>query len=138
MKRAEAGFIAKKRATRHGGAAREKNVDGSIEPDHRDARAVEKFGSALLGVGAAAESKDSGLVKLDGTAEGRTQLLSFKLAKGGLTMSLEKFRDGDASGFLDALVEVNETPAELLGKASADRAFARTHETGEAENGGTG
>src|SRR6516165_127643 len=101
VKGAEAGFVAKKGPARHGHAAREKHVDGGVEPDDRYAGVAEKFGRAGLGVGAAAKSKNRGLLELRGAANRRAQLLGFELAKCGFAVALEKFGDGYAGGVLD-------------------------------------
>jgi len=134
VKRAEAGFIAEERAARHGHAAREQDFDAGVKPDHRDARVAEKFGSAGLRVGAAAESEDGGFLLFDGAAEGGAEFIGFQLTKGGLAVAFEKLWDGDPGGGFDAFVEIHKAPAELAGEARADGAFAGAHESGEADN----
>jgi len=62
------------------------------------------------------------------------KLIGFQLAESGFAMALEEIRDHNACHLLDFFVEINEAPAELFGKAGANRAFAGTHETGEADN----
>jgi hypothetical protein len=131
VKRAEAGFIAEKRAARHGHAAGKKDGDGSVQPDDRDTGIAEKFGSAWLRVGSATESDNRGFAKLHGTAQRSTQLFRFQLTKGGLAVAFKEFRDGDAASFLDALVQVHKAPSELPSQAGANGAFTRPHETGE-------
>ncbi len=93
MKRAEAGFIAKQGTTGHGHAAREQDVDGSVQPDDWNASVAEKFGSAGLGVGASTEGENGGFVKLDGAAEGGAQLVGFQLPESGLTVAFEEFAE---------------------------------------------
>jgi hypothetical protein len=134
VKGAKAGFVAKKRPARHGHAAREKHVDGGIEPNDRYAGVTKKLGSAGLGVRAAAKSKNRWLPELRGAANRRAQLLGFVLTKSGFAMPLEEFGDGYAGGVLDALIEIDEVPAQLTSQAGANRAFARTHETGQAND----
>ena len=73
-------------------------------------------------------------MKLYGATEGCAQLVGFQLAKRSLTVAFKKFGDGDAASFLNALVKIDEAPAELAGEASADSAFTRAHETGEADD----
>jgi hypothetical protein len=132
MKGTEAGFVAKKRPACHGHAAREKDVNGGIEPDDRYGGVTKEFGSPRLGVGAAAQSKNRRLLELSGAADRSPQLLGFELAKCGLAMTLEKLGNGYACGVFDALVKIDEVPAELTCQAGADRAFTCAHETGQA------
>ena len=132
MKGTEAGFVAKKRPARHGHAAREKDVNGSIEPDDRYGGVTKEFGSAVLGVSAAAESKNRRLLEFSGAADRSAQLLGFELAKCRLAMTFEKLGNGYTCGFFDALVKIDEVPAELTCQAGTDRAFTCTHETGQA------
>lgn len=136
MKRTKAGFIAEKRPAGHGHATREKNVDGSVQPDDRDTGIAKKFGSARLRVGSATESDDGGFMELHGAPQRGTQLFRFQLTKSRLAVALEKFGDGDSSGLLNAFVQVDKAPAELATEASANGAFTRAHETGETNNGG--
>ena len=134
MKGTEAGFVAKKRPARHCHAAREKDVNGSIEPNDRYGGVTKEFGGTGLGVGAAAESKNRRLLEFSGAADRSAQLLGFELAKCGFAVALEKFGDGYAGGVLDAPIKVNEVPAQLTGQAGADRAFTCAHETGQAND----
>jgi hypothetical protein len=134
VKRAEAGFIAEKRPAGHGHAAREQDFDAGVEPDDRDTRVAEKFGSAGLRVGAAAESEDGGFLLFDGAADGGAEFIGFQLTEGGLAVAFEKLRDGDPGAGFDSFVEIHKAPAELASEARADRAFAGAHESGEADN----
>src|SRR5208337_141089 len=134
VERAKAGFVAEEGSSGHGRAAGEKDFDGSIEPDDGDAGVAEEFRCAGLGIGAATEGDDGGLKAFDGAAQGQAKLIGFQLAESGFAMALEEFRNGNAGNFLDFFVEINETPAELFGEAGANRAFAGSHETGEADN----
>jgi hypothetical protein len=131
VERTKAGFIAEKRTAGHGHATREKNFDRSIEPDDWDTGIAQKFGSASLGISPAAESEDGGLSELRCTAEGGMQLLGFQLPEGGFAVALKKFRDGNAGGFLDALIQVDKAPPKLTGKAGADGGLTSAHETSE-------
>jgi hypothetical protein len=49
-------------------------------------------------------------------------------------MTLEKFGDGNAGDLLNALIKIDEVPAQLTGQTGANRAFACAHETGQANN----
>jgi hypothetical protein len=134
VERAKAGFVAEEGTPGHGHAAGEKDLDGCIEPDDGDAGIAQEFGGPGLGVSAAAEGEDGGLEAFGSPAQGQAKLIGFQLAESGFAMALKKFRYGNAGNFLDSFVEINETPAELFGEAGANRAFAGTHETGEADN----
>lgn len=136
MKRAKAGLIPEQRPARHGHAARKQNFDGSVQPNHRNAGIAQEFRGTGLRIGATAESENGGFVKFHGATEGGAQLIGFELAEGRFTVAFEKSRDGNAGSFFNALIEVDETPAELTSQACADGAFTRTHETGETKNGG--
>jgi len=135
VQRAEAGFVAEQRAAGHGHATSKENFYGSVEPDHGDAGVAQKFRSARLGIGAAAESKDCGFTELDGSTESGAQLISFELAEGRFAVAFEKFRNGNAGGGFDTLVKIDEAPAELTRQTSAHSAFAGAHEAGEANDG---
>ena len=133
MERAEAGFVAEERAAGHGHAAREEDFDGSVEPDHGHACGAKKFGSALLGVGAAAERENDGFFEFEDAAERGAELVGFDLAKGGFAETLEHFSDAHVGGGFDAVVEIDEAPGELAREECADGGFAGAHEAGEAE-----
>jgi len=135
VKRAKAGLVAEQRAAGHGHAARKKNLDAGIEPDHRDAGVAEEFGSAGLRVSAATESENGWLFLFDGAAEGGAEFIGFELAEGGFAVAFEKLWDGYAGGGFDAFVEINEAPAEMLSETRAYGAFAGAHESGEADDG---
>jgi hypothetical protein len=134
VKRAEAGFIAEERAAGHGHAAGKKDFDAGIEPDDGDAGVAEKFGSAGLRVGAAAEGENSRFLLFDGAAEGGAKFVGFELAERGFAVAFEELRDGDAGGGFDAFVEIHEAPAELASEPRADGAFAGAHKACEADN----
>src|SRR5579883_3489401 len=137
MELAEARFVAKERAAGHCHAAGEQNFDGRIEPEDGHGGGAKKFGAALLGVRAAAESENRAFAKFSGAAEGSAKLIGFELAKGRLAVTLEKLRDGDASGGFNAVIEVDKAPAKLAGQQSADSGLAGTHESGEGKDGKT-
>ncbi len=134
VERAKTGFVAKDGSAGHGCAPREKDLDGRIEPDNGDAGIAQEFGSPGLRVGAAAKSEDGGFRAFGSPAQGQTKLIGFQLTESGFAVALEEFRDSDAGHFLDFFVEINKAPAELLGEAGANGAFAGTHETGEAND----
>ena len=52
-------------------------------------------------------------------------------------MTLKELRYGDARGFFDFFIEVDEAPAKLLREARADGAFAGAHEAGQRDDGNT-
>ena len=135
MELPEAGFIAKERAAGHGHAASEKNFNGRIEPEDRDGGGAKKLRAALLSVRAAAESEDCAFAEFTDAAEGGAELIGFQLAEGRLAVALEELRDGNAGGGFDAVIEIDEAPAELAGEESADSGFAGTHESGEGKDG---
>src|SRR5580704_15165701 len=66
---AEAGLVAEERAAGHGHAASEEDFDGGVEPNDGDICGAEKFGSAWLSVGAAAEREDDRFVLFEDAAE---------------------------------------------------------------------
>jgi len=134
----EAGLVAEKGPARHGHAAREKYVDGGVQPDDGYAEVAQEFGSARLGVRAATEGKNRRFFELGGATDRSAQLLRFQLAKRGFAMALKEFRDAYTGCLFDAFVQIDEMPAELAGQAGADRAFARAHETSQANHLGTG
>src|SRR5579885_2276317 len=131
MELAEARFVAKERAAGHCHAAGEQNFDRRIEPKDRYSGGAKKFGAALLGVRAAAESENRAFAKFSGAAESSAKLIGFELAKGRLAVTLEKLRDGDASCGFDAVIEVDKAPAKLASQQSADGGLAGTHESGK-------
>lgn len=133
-KRTETIDIAEERASGHGHAALEKNFDGRIEPDDGNARGAEKFGRAGLGVGAAAEGEDGAFFGFESAAEGGAKLVGLDLAEGGLAETFEDLRDGQAGGFLDAFIEIDEAPGQLASEQGADGGLAGAHKAGEAEN----
>ncbi len=137
MELPKADFIAKERAAGHGHAASEQDFDGRIEPKDGHSGGAKKFGAALLGVRAAAESENRAFAKFSGAAEGSAKLIGFELAEGRLAVAFEKLRDADASGGFDAVIEVDKAPAKLAGQQSADSGLAGTHESGEGKDGKT-
>src|SRR5271157_1578879 len=134
VERAKAGFVAEQWPSRHGHATRQQNFDRSIDPDDRYAGVARKFRRPGLCVRASPQRQNRGLHALDGAAQGATQLIGFQLAKRGLPVAFKKFRYRNPGHLFDFFIEVHEAPAELFCEAGAYRAFAGTHETGEAEN----
>jgi len=45
--------------------------------------------------------------------------------------ALENFRNAQAGGFLDAIIQINEMPRELARQERADSSLAGAHESGE-------
>src|SRR5690242_12555002 len=138
MKRAEAGLVAKERTAGHGHTAREKNFDRSVKPENLYAGGAEKFGAAGLRVGPAAESDNRAFFGLGSAAESGAELVRFDLAEGRLTEALKNLRNGETGGFLDAIVQIDESPGKLASEQSANSGLAGTHESGDAENRGAG
>jgi len=134
VKRTKAGFVAEKRTASHGRAAGEKDLDWRIEPKDSDTGVAKEVRAACLRIGAAAKSEDGALLELGGASESGAQLIGFELAKGRFTVTFEELRDGDAGGFLNAVVEIDETPSELSSEQVADGGLAGTHESGESED----
>ena len=133
VERAKAGFVAKERTTGHGHAAGEEDFDGRVEPNHRHVCGAEKFGRALLGVGAAAEGEHDRFFEFEDATERGAELVGFDLAEGGFAETLENFRDAHVGGGFDAIVKIDEAPGELAGEERADGGLAGAHEAGEAE-----
>src|SRR5260370_8885323 len=137
VKRAETGFVAEKRAARHGHASREQSVEGGIQPQSRNARSAQKIGAARLRVGAAAKGKNGAFFQLRGAAEGGAKLIRFDLAESQFTEVFEDLGNGEAGSGFDAVIKINKAPGELPRQERADGGLARTHETGQTQNGGT-
>ena len=134
MQGAEAGFVAKERSASHGQAAREQNFDGRIEPEDGSASGTEKLGATRLRVRAATEGENGSFFRFGSAAESGTELIGFHLAESGFAEALENFRNGEAGGFFDAIIEIDETPSELAGKQISDCRLAGAHETGETQD----
>ena len=134
IERAKAGFIAEKWAASHGHAARKKNLNGRIEPENLGAGGAKEFGTARLSVRATAKREDRAFLQFGGAAESGAKLVGLELAKRRLAETFEDFRNGEARGFLDAVIEIHETPGELTGKKRTDRSLTGAHEAGEAQN----
>src|ERR1051325_3088202 len=130
MERAKAPFISKERTAGHGHAASKQRLNGGIEPDNRDALCAKKLGSALLRIGSSAEREYERFFCFGCTTEDRAELVGYKSAKSGLPKTLEKLRNTQAGGFLDAVVEINEAPGELAREERADGGLAGAHESG--------
>ena len=131
---AKAGFVAEEGAAGHGHAARQQNFDGRIKPKDGGAGGAEKFRAARLRIGAASKSEDRTFLQFGSAAESGAKLIGFHLAKGGFAEALEDFGNGEAGGFFDAVIEIDETPGELAGKQSSDGGLAGAHETGETQD----
>ena len=138
VKRAEAGFVAKKRAAAHGHAPRKKNFRRRVEPENGNAGSAEKFRAAGLRVGAATEGKDGAFFLFGGAAERGTELVGFHLSENGFAQAFEDLRDGESGSLFNAVIEIDKPPRELAGKQSANRGLAGTHEPGETQNGDAG
>ena len=134
VERAEAGFIAKKRAPGHGHATREEDVERGVQPEDGRMRSTEKFGAAGLRVGSAAESEDGAFFVFGGASQGGAELIGFDLAESRLAESFEDLRDFQTSGFFDALIEIHKAPGKLAGEQRADGSLAGAHKTGEAQD----
>ena len=135
VERAEAGLVAEERAASHGHAAREKGFDGSVEPDDRDALGFEEFGSAVLRIGASAESEYGWLPEFESAAESAAELGGFEQAEGGFAVALEEFGYARAGSVLDEIVEIDKAPGELAGELRADGGFAGAHEARQGDYG---
>jgi hypothetical protein len=129
----EAGFVAEERAAGHGHAAGKQDFYGRIEPDDGHVCGAEKFGSALLGVSATAETEDDRFFLFEDAAEGGAELVGFDLAESGFAEAFEDFGDAQVCGGFDAIIEVDEAPSELASEERADGGLAGAHEAGEAE-----
>src|SRR6266436_6634086 len=92
---------------------------------------AQKFGRAGLRVGAAAEGKNERLFPFQGAADGGTQLIRFNFAECRFAEALENFRNAQAGGFLDAIIQINEMPRELARQERADSSLAGAHESGK-------
>jgi hypothetical protein len=56
------------------------------------------------------------------------------LAESRFAEPFEHLRNGEAGGFFDAVVKIDEAPGELASEERANGRFARAHKTGEAHN----
>jgi hypothetical protein len=133
VERAEAGFVAEERAAGHGHAAGKKYFKRRIQPQDGSAGRAEKFGTAGLRVGAAAESENGAFFVLGSAAECGAKLIGLHLAKSGFAEALEYLRNGEPCGFFNAFIEIDKTPGELTGQERADGGLAGTHKSGEAK-----
>ncbi len=131
---AEAGHIAKERPAGHGHAARQKNFNGRIQPHHGNAGSAKKLECARLGVGAATEGENGAFLQFQRTAERRTQLLRFDLAEHGFAKLFENPWNGEACGFFDEAIQIDEPPCQLASEETANGGLAGAHEPGEAED----
>jgi hypothetical protein len=134
VKLAKAVDIAKERAAGHGHAALQQNLDGGIQPHDGNSGGAEEFGSAGLGVGAAAEGEDRAFFQFESAAEGGAELVGFDLAEGRLTEAFENLSDSQSRGFLDAVIKIDEAPGQLASEERADSGLAGAHEPGETKN----
>ena len=64
------------------------------------------------------------------------KLLGFQRSKCWFAVSFEEFRDTQAGGFFDAVVEIDEAPRELTRQERPDCGLTGAHESGEANDGG--
>src|SRR5579859_1200820 len=137
IERAKTGFVTKKRPAGHGHAARKKRFDGSVQPNDGNSLCAQKFRRALLSVGSTAERENHGLSCFIGAAEYGAQLLGFESTKRGFAKAFKKFRDAKAVCFLDAIIEIDESPGKLTREQSANGCLAGTHESSKTNNGWT-
>src|SRR5262249_6885257 len=96
VERAKAGFVAKERTAGHGHAARQKRLDGSIEPNDGDTLRAKEFRSALLRICPPAEGEHNRFLGFGGAADNNAKLVGFDGAKSGLTEPFKEFRDAKA------------------------------------------
>jgi len=134
VERAEAGFVAEKRAAGHSHATRKQNFDGRIQPQNRNARSAQKIGAARLRVSAAAERENGAFLQFRGAAEGGAKLICFDLAESRLAEAFEDLGNREAGGFFDAVIEIDKAPGKLPRQERANGGFAGTHEAGETQN----
>src|SRR5260370_31035512 len=111
VERAEAGFVAEKRAAGHGHASREQNFDGGIQPQNRDGGSAQKIWAAWLRIGAAAEGQNSAFSQLRGAAERGAKLIRFDLAESRFAEAFENFRHREARRSSDAVIEIDKAPS---------------------------
>jgi len=131
---AEAGFIAEKRPAGPGHTTREEDVERRVQPEDGSVRSAKKIRAAGLRVGSAAEGEDGAFFVFGGPAQGGAKLIGFDLAESRLAEAFEDLRDFQASGFFDALIEIDKAPGKLTGEQRADGGLAGAHETGEAQD----
>src|SRR5579859_2989007 len=136
MQRAEARFIAEEGPAGHRHATGKKRIDRGIEPDDRDALCAKEFGSAWLGVSAAAQRENDGFLRFRHAAEHGAKLLGFQRSKCRFAVPFEKFGDAQASGFFNAVVEIDEAPRELTRQERPDCGLTGAHESGETNDRG--
>ena len=99
-------------------------------------RAVQPYADPVIGnqleifIGQKSSSTERNHVRASGFHDSNPvpQRGCFELAEGGLAMGLENFRDGGFRARFNVLVEINESPAELIGQRAADGGFAASHE----------
>src|SRR5437870_3590274 len=71
VERAEAGFIAEKRAAGHGHATGEEDVERRVQPEDGSVRSAKKIRTTGLRVSSPTESEDGGFPVFGGPAKGR-------------------------------------------------------------------
>src|SRR5258708_4921976 len=131
MQCTEARFVAEQRSAGHGHATGEQGFNPSIQPNDRDCLGLQKFGSARLGVGAAAERQHGRFAKLQSAAQCGAKLRGFQQTKRWFAVALEKFADLEAGGVLNSVVEVDKAPSKLARQLLAYGGFSGAHEAGE-------
>jgi hypothetical protein len=108
-------------------AAVEEDGEGGVEEDGEGAGGL--FEEEAVGVdlgGTAAEGDDGG-----GHGEGGGQGGGLEAAEGGLAEAGEEVGDGGVGALFEVVVEIEESPAEVLGEGAAYGGFACAHEAGE-------
>ena len=118
---------------RHGGAAPDQFLDGTIQPHHHGRGAPQQF--LILGLRKRSTPKrhHRGSPRLRELPQDALQHLVFQGAKGRLPVALEKIADGDSRGLLNALVEVHKAAPGLRGQQPANGGLPAAHESGQAD-----
>ncbi len=113
-----------------GGAAGDHGLEGRFEKDDEGvAKSREEVAGCALFERTASESQDEVVIGAGG--ERFADDVGFEIAESGLTATGEDIGNGHGGAGFDQHVGIEEVPAKPLGEQSADRGFARTHETGE-------
>src|SRR5260370_42660525 len=107
---AEPGFAPENGWAGHGHARRKQNFNGGIQPQNRDGGSAQKIWAAWLCVGAAAECQNRAFSQLRGAAERGAKLIRFDLAESRFAEAFENFRNREASGSFDAVIEIDKAP----------------------------
>lgn len=108
-------------------AAIEESREGRVKKDDESARSLleQKTIGELLG-GASTQSEYG-----CGAGESVAQCGGFKTTKASFALAFEELRDGGMAASFEVGVQIEEVPAEGVGKDAADGRFAGTHKTSE-------